>query len=400
MPIHKITVDNWMKIRHAVVEFDPENGEITFITGKNGSGNTSLFHALRSALGGKRFVPQEPVRRGAAQAEVAVIDDKYITELVVKPDRSTETTLRSADGVQKFKKPAQLLGEFYHDIGFDVGQFVDMKPQERREAFRKLLGLDFDELDGKRQAAFDERTIVKRKADELTAQLRELPKVEAPDKETSVSELSAKLTARTKKNGERATAHILVLSCHQRVIELEDQLTAAENEVEKAEESEAAHGDGEDIAPIEKAMSEAENTNRNVRQNTERATKVAELEAAEKKAGEFTDAIKKVDADKQLMIEAADMPIEGVAFGDDDITYNGLPFSQASHSDQLEISAAISAAINPSGLALIEHGEKFDSEHRKALARALGGKQAIMEIATDGEPIGIVFEDGEVVTHQ
>ena len=57
------------------------NGRSVSIGGENGQGKSSLQQALKMILGGKDFVPPEPVRRGALNSWV----DQVIQELWRKP---------------------------------------------------------------------------------------------------------------------------------------------------------------------------------------------------------------------------------------------------------------------------------------------------------------------------
>ena len=69
-----------------------------------------------------------------------------------------------------------------------------------------------------------------------------------------------------------------------------------------------------------------------------------------------------------MMIEAAEMPIDDLGLGDDGITYKGVPFEQASQSEQLKVSAAIGLALNPGGIMLIRDGSLLDTKSLETLA--------------------------------
>ena len=151
---------------------------------------------------------------------------------------------------------------------------------------------------------------------------------------------------------------------------------------------------------LQEAIGEARATNERVRLHLARYAKVAELRGCRKESQAFTEEIETLRADRRLMIEAADMPLEGLGFGDDGlITYNRIPFSQASQSEQLRISTAIGMKLNPGGVILIRDGSLLDTEHLAMLEEMTdkAGACVWIERVSDGEQIGFTIEDGNLV---
>ena len=65
------------------------------------------------------------------------------------------------------------------------------------------------------------------------------------------------------------------------------------------------------------------------------------------------------------------MPVEGLGFGAGIVTFNGLPFDQASTAEQLRVSVAIAMAANPKLRVLrIKHGNDLDADNLAARIRA------------------------------
>ena len=100
------------------------------------------------------------------------------------------------------------------------------------------------------------------------------------------------------------------------------------------------------------------------------------------------------------MLAAVDMPVDGLGFGDDGLTFNGLPFSQASSSEQLRVGLAIAIALNPTlRVVRITDGSLLDSDALAMVAAMAEAHdcQVWLEKVEDGAGIGIHIEDGQVV---
>lgn len=107
-----------------------------------------------------------------------------------------------------------------------------------------------------------------------------------------------------------------------------------------------------------------------------------------------------IDAQKAAGVAAAKMPVEGLSFDAEGITYNGVPFAQASSAEQLRVSTAMAMALNPDLRVIrITDGSLLDS-HSMAMLQELASEndyQVWVEVVdeTDDAP-GVVIEDGRV----
>ena len=99
-------------------------------------------------------------------------------------------------------------------------------------------------------------------------------------------------------------------------------------------------------------------------------------------------------------VAAAHMPIEGLAFDDEGVTYNGLPFRQCSASEQLRVSVAMCMAVNPTVRVIrITDGSLLDSDSLALIAEMAGANdfQVWCEVVDESGQLGITIEDGSVV---
>jgi TolA-binding protein len=113
----------------------------------------------------------------------------------------------------------------------------------------------------------------------------------------------------------------------------------------------------------------------------------------------LTGAIERRATDRQEAIAAAKMPIEGLGFGDGEITLNGLPFDQASDAERLRASMAIAIAQNPKLRVLrIREGSLLDDDGLKLVEEvcAKNDFQCWIEQVDSSGKIGFVISEGEL----
>ncbi len=103
---------------------------------------------------------------------------------------------------------------------------------------------------------------------------------------------------------------------------------------------------------------------------------------------------------RDARVKEAKFPIDGLAFGDVGVLYNGLPFEQASTAIKLRTSVAIGLALNPTVKVLLVHEGAFLDEDNLRLvgemADAADAQVWIERVGTQG--VGVVIEDGQVLT--
>lgn len=106
-----------------------------------------------------------------------------------------------------------------------------------------------------------------------------------------------------------------------------------------------------------------------------------------------------LDAARQKAISDAKLPIEGLGFGDDFITLNKVPWSQAGRAERVDASTAIAMALHPKlKVILIRDGSDLGKAMRdriRARAETLGYR-VLMEVIDDSPNTHVVIENGEV----
>lgn len=412
-------------LRLQAVEIAPD-GNIITLGGNNAQGKSSVMDSIMMALGGKRYTPTEPIRRGAKKASITLNIGEYVVERNITA-KSDSLKVTSPDGASQFKSPQTLLDGLFTTIAFDPIAFSRIDPKRQAEQLRDLVGLDFGDLDAKRRDVFDARTIVNRDGKALSARVEAAPHHDdAPETEVSVVALSDKLdemrvridkNEQARRNADAVRSVALeaaraVSACEANIKELKTQLQDSLDELgdrrlEESNAKDAAVGAAEkadaltdpDPEPVRQQIRDAEATNRKARENATRAALLVELEQQREKSRKLSDQLKAIDDDKAGKLAAAEFPVDGLGFDDDGVTYQELPFAQASTAEKLRVSVAIGIAQNPKlRVLLVRDGATLDANGLKLLAEMAAEHdcQIWLEDNRTTDPAAVMIEDGRI----
>jgi DNA repair exonuclease SbcCD ATPase subunit len=396
-----------------LVAIDVEIGDgVTRITGKNGNGKTSFLDAIQAAIGGKDMVPSAPLRKGSKKGEVSVVikgvmvDGNELDLTVTRrfhEGKDSDLTITTPEGI-KVRSPQAVLDGLMAKIGFDPLAFTRQKPKEQAAVLQKLAGLDFAKADEIRAKCYAERTSVNRDLARARVVADSLPTFDdAPNEEVSAADAIAAVDALRRKQKSWRDAREEVEEARGEVASLTEQLAAAKENLDglvKVMDGLDEVTDGE-IERASASLTEMEATNRKVRENAAKREAIEKAKQLEKQVVDLTTKIEKIDQGKAERIAAAKLPVEGLGFDDDGVTFNGVPFGEASAAEQLRVSTAVAISLNPSlKLMLIRDGSLLDSDSLAMLEQMAeeADAQVLIEQVTDGEPIGICIVDGSVAS--
>lgn len=424
MKIIELRTENFKRIRVVAIKPDAASGMVV-IGGENAAGKSSLLDAIEVALGGAGAIPPEPIRRGARHARIVLDLGDIVVERTFSA-KGTQLVVKNADGVPQ-KSPQALLDALCSKVAFDPLSFSRMEPKKQDEVLKKVLGLDFSELDGQRARAYQERTEVNRRAKEIEAKLEGTPDYEGvPAAEFSVSALMHELDrrvalerksedlARAAKSAERAVEineelvaekQALIAELEQRLADARELLKSAQSYLQsKRAEAQAAAVARDahaypDPTEIRQQLTTVEETNRKVRANVERKILATKFDQQEAKSRQLSDRITQIDEQKAERLAGADFPVPGLGFDERGPTLNGIPLEQASQAERLRVSVAIGLALNPQlKVLLVRDGSLLDDSSMRLLAEmaAAAGAQCWVERVGRGDPTAVVLEDGEI----
>jgi hypothetical protein len=342
----------------------------------------------------------------------------------------------------RYPSPQAVLDKLLGKLTFDPLAFARLStepggPKKQNEILRQLAGVNTASFDETRKVAASQRTMLKKTHEIKSAQLLTLPiHTGVPDAEVSMEAVSAEMlraeelrklatdanrvmdTARDKvAQAEQALAshHTLYKELERRLLEEGKKLAGLNNTHEIVqEELRLATEDRQrallavpDFEVIRKKLADIESDNTKVRANRKRAEAQVEVDRL---AGEIivaNTAITEAETAKQTALETAKFPVVGLGLNDDGVTFDAgqgsVPFEQASSSEQLRVSVAISIALNPDlRILLIRNGNLLDSDSLKLIAEQaeVANTQVWMEWVGTSSDISVLLEDGHTVAVQ
>ena len=421
--LKSLQAENFKRLRLVSIPF--KEG-VTKLVGKNRAGKSSVLDALAALIGGEKLCPEVPIRRGEDFAEVSAdFDDLLITR---KWGKGAGLHVKNREGVTQ-KSPQTLLDKI-SKRAFDPHAFFTAAPDVQFETLRKLVGVDFAEIDARRTLVYDERTAVNRDVANLKGSLALLAVVNAPDEYRSTVEMLAeqdKIIAEQRRSASLEQAHKdairrremadrRVVDTNNQIAELERQLTATrarllteEAAVRVALEVESKAEDAcfepPELDEVRRRLLAVEEINVQVRAKKQRAAEVAKFDAKEKESQLLTKKLEAIDNEKTAMLAKVKFPVPGLSLGRNSRvpTLNGLPLEQASTAEQWGVAVSMGIAQQPDlRLMWIKDGSSIDDESMaliEAAAEAADAQIVIETVAHDGKDrgVGVFIYDGEVL---
>lgn len=400
--IVRLQAENTKRLK--AVEIEPD-GNIVVIGGNNGQGKSSLLDTIEWALGGKRCIPDKPIREGCEDAYVILeTADLIVTRTFTK--KGSYLKVKNRDGAT-FSNAQEVLDRLVGNLSFDPLAFTKLDAKKQAEALRDLVGIDTSELDILRRQAFETRTQVNRDVKRLeSARDRSTHYEGVGEEEQSAKEILASIESANEGN-QRIRNLDGEITLRTKNIDLIDEeigrLTKRREEEEQARTKAKEARVGLSFVNTEQlkaSLDEIEEHNRKVRENIDHAKITKQLDEATQQADELTEQIEGIDAEKAQLIREANFPIEGLGFNDDNIvTFNGIPFSQSSSAEQIRVSVAIGLAMNPElRVLLIRDGSLLDTKSLELIRDMAEENEAMIfiERVGEGEECSVIIEDGMV----
>lgn len=461
MKILKLTSENVKRL--TAIEITPD-GNVVIIGGKNGAGKSSVLDSIAYALGGKELVPEQPIRKGQVSAKVTVDLGQYIVTRrfarerqacscgvtnpgdmpIVGDDQQhlkdcawhtfgeirSVLTVKNAEGAT-YASPQALLDKMVGKLTFDPLEFAEARPGDQRDTLRRITNLDTTLLDSRRQERFTVRSEVNRRLKALNGALATLPKFDetVPEAPVSMTELSADMlnaqhlqheandVERALENSKhqlenentRLENHISVLKDLEKQVQQQKdriesvkkarevylkQVVAYEVEVKQARERVP------DTTKLQAMIADAERVNSKIGVNRQILAARAEVESVQKEHDSITQELEAIDAKKREMIESVEFPVEGLKLTDEGVTFNDVPFEQASRAEQIRVSVAVGFALNPAlKILLVRDGSNLDSDSLRLLAELAAeadGQVWLERVAESKDGVSVLITDGHV----
>lgn len=401
MKIVSLQAENFKRLK--AVEIAPEGNSVV-IAGKNAQGKSSVLDAIWAALAGKGGAVDRPIREGESKARVRLDLGEVIVERKWSGARTT-LEVTAASGA-RFPSPQKMLDDLVGRLSFDPLAFATMDTKQQLATLIELADLPFDpdDLAEQRKAAYDERTLVNREVKALAARVNSVSVPDdTPDEEVDVIDLTRQIARFESKVEEKKRLLDEHSRLRQRAEALHDELRDLQNQqaeiVAKGNEVNAEIAALKPPEDAEGQVRRAEEINRHVRAKRESDALRDSLQEATSRAKALTEKIHDLDVTKERGMAAASLPVEGLSFDDEGVTYNDVPFSQASAAERLRVSVAMAMAMNPKVRVIrITDGSLLDSDNLALIEKMAADRdfQIWVERVDESGGIGVVIEDGEV----
>ena len=418
MKIVNLHVENIKRIK--AVDVTPK-GNTVVISGKNGNGKSSTIDSIAMALGGKKLIPSEALRKGEEKGKITLdLGDYIVTRNWTGPQKSY-LTVTNKDGA-KFGNAQTILDRLIGELSFDPLAFTTMESKKRLELLKNLAGIDFSSIDKEIEEAMVARRDYKRDGEKLKARIEtEYSNLDdLPDSSTDIEETKKKKEEAESHNKKVSSAsmelnnvHLSIESNKNEIEYFEKQIKEFQSQIAKKKDIIAMAEDRikeiEDVAKMKmidvSEFQQLERAHFNLEGLKQRHATKDKLEQELNEIRDFwaseDDKITDLRDKKKKLLEESNMPIDGLGLGDGEVLFNDIPFSNLSTAEQIRISMSISIAMNPRlKVAMIYNGSLLDSESMKEIEKMAQEKDFqiwIEKVADTPDGNSIYIEDGEVV---
>ena len=421
--IIEFRAENVKRINAVTIRPDPEDAMV-LVTGKNGQGKTSTLDAIWWAAGGAAGIPSKPVKAGAKGGQISLDLGEFIVVRRFTASGGEYLDVRTKDGFTA-PRPQEFLSSRLADRARNPLEFMRLNPGDQVKAlqgmvdlkldlaeFEGLCGLDLSKvkpgfdpvklMDDAYKYTYEQRTKANAEIKRLDGAVESLAVQIPPDKaETqavSVAELFAEkeVLQKEKESNDRARVKfeeskkevaLLIKGINDQdkdIAALEEKLATlrarrevANAEMEKhrdalaIEEERVSLLEDPPMDDVNERIKTADVTNHIAGLVTSLAEHRAKLDRAKDYSAYQTEVLTSIKEYKTRLIQEAGLPVPGLGFDAGEVTYNGIPLSQASGREQIEISVAICAAANPAIAVLtIDSGwNELDAEGKEVIER-------------------------------
>jgi DNA repair exonuclease SbcCD ATPase subunit len=424
--IIKLELENVKRVR--AVEITPAAVGLTTIGGKNCQGKTSILDAITYALGGEKYRPSNLQREGStAEASIRITMSNGL--VVERSGKNASLKVIDPSGARAGQR---LLDSFVEELALNLPKFMAMNPAEKAKVLLSILGIEdqLKAIDAEEKAAYDERTMQGRIADQKEKYAAEMPEWhDVPEEPVTPAALVAESQSIMARNAAKANARANLAQMaqaekaawekakakDQRIAEIKamlsqaekeysDALTAAKNIHDEIEQARAIPIDAdESTSEIERKLAELEAINGKVRANSDKQKAIDDAENARQAYNVLTARVEEVRAKRRKLLESVKLPLPGLGVENGELVFCGQKWDCMSGMEQIKVAAAIIRQRKPEcGFILLDKLEAFDMEQLQILSDWLKAEnlQAIATRVSTGEECSIIIEDGLVVAAQ
>lgn len=380
MRITRFEAENFKRLK--AVDITPDDNTVV-IKGRNAQGKSSVLDGIMAALAGRNGAKElvRPIRDGESKARVAVELDDLVVERKWTASGSTVTVSPKGSNA-RLNSPQAVLDRLIGSLTFDPLAFAEAEPKQQIETLIDLIGREeFDQIALNRREAYEDRTEVNRDLKSAQARYDALEDASEPVERVDVQALSEEYGVAQQK------------------VALRERWERLKAEMAEIEEKARALPTSRPVEEVNDLLSRAVEIDERARRHEQWVEVGRQVEDNRAASENYTKRIADLDKARADLIAKADLPVEGLTFDDEGVSYNGIPFVQSSAAERLKVSVGMAMALNPElRVICIRDASLLDDDSKSALV-ALAKEhdyQIWYEVVGKAGDIGVVIEDGEV----
>jgi len=391
------------------IDITPKD-DMVIISGKNGAGKTSALDSIWYVLcwkAGAKGTPM-PIRKGEkeAEGEVTLCEDLssddlaagkipevlFIVNRVWKANGDTQLKVTNGRGL-KYTTPQKLLDDFIGYLSFDPRLFSQMKGREQRQVLIDLTGFDITEIEKRIAYLYDQRLEKGREVKLLSGNREEITLENLPEELISVIDINNELQEAMMVNTKIDEATRNKEQSLKEIERLKTLVNNCENYLQENKEI--------PIDSLKEKLSESQAINEQVRARDRNRMADRKENKAKNEYDDFTREIEeqtkiKMDGLKENWYK---IPDQKLSLTEEEIAYDGTPYSQIAYSEQLKLCIKIGMALNPKLKVLRISDWTLLDNNSKETVRQMAKEfdyQIWAEEVDDTGTIGFYIENGEV----
>lgn len=407
------------------------SGKSMIIAGPNQAGKSSLIQAILSPVNSK-YVPLEAIKKGEQNGYTEIViggvlngeEVRYRVGCMFSQEHKRgRLTLFDKKGTQVKGGERGILEGIIGDISFDIQDFVKLGVTKTgktsvegvREQIEILKGLmpkedvkKLSELDNEKQEVYDERTEINREIKFTSSQIDKSgfsqEEIEKYSDFISALDVSEEIKKANKTNDFIKEAREFSISFAKNKKEKEDQIKELLAKVEVLKSQIESDNDKKikvdafleknkqliDVSLLEDKLNNISAHNLKVQKIKELHDAKKENDLKVKKANELTERLNEIKEEKKQIFKNTKMPVKGLAFDDENVTFRGLPLSNGNipSSQLIGIGLKIGMALNPNlRLLVIRDGSLLDKKTMNFILKTCEKEnyQLLIEVVKDTE---------------
>jgi len=393
---------NFKNISHKEIELD---GRSIILAGPNQVGKSSLIQAICSPVNAK-YIPVEPIKQGEEKGSVELVIGGTLHGEKVKykigyyfsqANKRGRLVLHDKNGTQIKGGEKSILQDIIGNISFDIMEFVRLGRTEsgtvstagvkkQIEVLKELMPQSelktLYDLDQEKERIYNERTEFNREIkyieSAITQEGMKVEEIEKYSEPVDASSISLEIQQANEFNDKIKRGKAFVEQSKIDIPELDKEIEDVKAKLAKLEAQKVKLNEDVDKTNLflegkePKDVSALNEKLNNIGFHNSMVEKVKSLKSQNeklidlrKKADTITDRLSKIEKEKKDVFANSKMPVKGLAFDENVVTYKGLPLSedQLPTSQLIGIGLKIGMALNPNlRLLVIRDGSLLDNK--------------------------------------